>query len=95
MPDSCCKFSHEVGCGEGKSRLNISEAEKTIYVDGCFKNFNRQIESHNIENIWIDVIVSLFLLLRIIMSCLMARQMREKNNEKKRENLWAIKMTQI
>ena len=59
---------------------------------GCFKLFDRKIVAHTFETICIVVIVCIFLLLRVLMSCFMAREMRENQQKKKSEMVWAKKM---
>jgi len=90
---SCCKEKEKKeNCGNGLSGKEPEDVNKTIYVEGCFKNLEQKIDGHNYEGIAISVIVSTFLLLRIIISCGMACKMRKKHQEKKREQIWKMKM---
>ena len=91
MPESCCKFKQE-NCGTVILNKTKSEAIQTINDEGCFKLFQKNLDSHTVEGILVVSIVCLSLLLLILYSFKMAYKMRQKQKKEKTEKKFLFKM---
>ena len=91
MPESCCKVKQE-NCGTGIINETKSEAIQTINDEGCFKLFQKNLDSHTLEGILIVSIVCLSLMLLILYCFKMAYKMRQKQRKEKTEKIFLFKM---
>lgn len=89
LPMSCCKRKNK---SKNISTFFVKQTNDCgndgFYEDGCFKKLEDKIHQHNSEGIAISAVISTILLVRIILSCFMAKQMR-------REKIWKGKIHEM
>lgn len=79
VPDTCCKTITD-GCGNNQGGKPESEAANTIYTQGCFAAFEEEIKGNVGAAAGVGVAIAVLLFLGILISCCVAKNMREKNN---------------
>lgn len=79
VPDFCC-IVNDAGCGKGKGNLPADAAGNVIYTTGCFSAFEGLIQSNVSAAAGVGVGVAVLLFLGVLISCCVAKNMRQENS---------------
>lgn len=78
VPDECCKGEVTDGCANGVIDMDEQQAETKIYTQGCLTKFETFIEDNVGAAAGTGVGLIVLLFIGILVSCCVAKSMREK-----------------
>ena len=78
VPDECCKGEVTDGCANGVIDMDEQQAETKIYTQGCLTKFETFIQDNVGAAAGTGVGLIVLLFIGILVSCCVAKSMREK-----------------